>query len=168
MQTRDAETVRISLDSSADGFIFWEDSSTTNISPAFFEKYTMPEIDQWGDMIHEKGKLLVHHACGHLKDLLPLMAKTKIDAIESISPPPTGNVTLQQAHAILPEHIALIGGLEPVRLLNSSVEDVCSDVKTLLRDLANRRFILANSDSCPPGVEYEKFTAVTKLVEQRK
>ncbi len=168
MQARDEETVRISLNSSADGFIFWEDSSTTNISPAIFEKYTMPEINQWGEMIHQKNKLLVHHACGHLKDLLPLMAQTKIDAIESISPPPTGNVTLQEAQAVLPEHIALIGGLEPVRLLNGSVEDVCGDAKELLRDLADRRFVLANSDSCPPGVEYEKFTAVTELVGQIK
>lgn len=168
MQARDEETVRISLNSSADGFIFWEDSSTTNISPAFFEKYTMPEIDRWGEMIHKSRKLLVHHACGHLKDLLSLMARTKIDAIESISPPPTGNVTLQEADAVLPEHIALIGGLEPVRLLNGTVEDVCNDAHELIRSLANRRFVLANSDSCPPHVEYKKFTAVTQLVKSQR
>ena len=124
----------------------------------------MPEINRWGEMIHKEGKLLVHHACGHLKALLPLMAKTEIDAIESISPPPTGNVTLQEAAAILPEHIALVGGLEPVRLLNGTVEDVCNDARTLLSDLSGRRYVLANSDSCPPHVEYEKFTAVTEIV----
>jgi len=164
MQARDEETVRNAINSSADGFIFWEDSSTTNISPAFFEKYTKPEIDRWGDMVHRNGKLLVHHACGHLKDLLPLMGQSSIDAIESISPPPTGNVTLQEAAAILPEHIALIGGLEPVRLLNGTVDDVRHDAEALLHDLAGRRFVLANSDSCPPGVAYEKFLAVTELV----
>ena len=166
MQTKDEETVRISVDSDADGFIFWEDSSTTNISPAFFEKYTKPEIDRWGDLVHENGKLLIHHACGHLKDLLPLMGQSNIDAIESISPPPTGNVTLQEAAAILPEHIALIGGLEPVRLLGGTVDNVRRDAEELLRDLSGRRFVLANSDSCPPGVAYEKFLAVTELVRQ--
>ncbi|MBQ1276545.1 MAG: (d)CMP kinase, partial [Flavobacteriales bacterium] len=120
MQARDEETVRISVNTAADGFIFWEDSSTTNISPAMFAKYTKPEIDRWGELVHGAGKLLVHHACGHLKDLLPLMARSNIDAIESISPPPTGNVTLQEAAAILPEHIALIGGLEPVRQMSHS------------------------------------------------
>ena len=165
MQARDEETVRLSIDSQADGFIFWEDSSTTNISPAYFEAYTAPEVNQWGRMIHEAGKLLVHHACGHIRDLLPLMAKTEIDAIESISPPPTGNVTLQEADRVLPEHIALIGGLEPVRLLNGSLEDVCEDARKLLHDLSGRRYVLANSDSCPPGVEYEKFLAITGLVE---
>lgn len=164
MQARDEETVRISVNSSADGFIFWEDSSTTNISPTFFEKYTMPEINRWGELIHAHEKLLVHHACGHLRDLIPLMARTQIDAIESISPPPTGNISLQDAAAMLPEHIALIGGLEPVRLLTGTTESVCDDARTLLKDLSGRRFVLGNSDSCPPNVEYEKFLAVTELV----
>lgn len=111
MAAKDEENVRLSLNSSAEGFIFWEDSSTTNISPSMFEKYTKPEIDRWGDLIHAEGKLLVHHACGLIRDLIPLMAKFNIDAIESISPPPTGNITVQQAASMLPEHIALIGGL---------------------------------------------------------
>lgn len=168
MRARDEETVRASLDSRADGFIFWEDSSTTNISPSYFERYAMPEINRWGRMIHGAGKLLVHHACGHLRELLPLMATTEIDAIESISPPPTGNVTLQEADAVLPERIALIGGLEPVRLLNGSLEAVCEDARALLRDLAGRRYVLANSDSCPPGVAYEKFLAITKVARMEQ
>ena len=94
-----------------------------------------------------------------------MMARTQIDAIESISPPPTGNITLQDAAAMLPEHIALIGGLEPVRLLTGTLEDVCNDARVLLKDLSGRRFILGNSDSCPPNVEYEKFLAVTDIVK---
>ena len=168
MWARDEETVRIAVDSPADGFIFWEDSSTTNISPAYFEAYTKPEVDNWGRLIHSAGKLLVHHACGHLRDLLPLMGRSEIDAIESISPPPTGNVTLQEADAVLPAHIALIGGLEPVRLLNCPLSEVCEDARTLLRDMKDRRYVLANSDSCPPGVEYEKFLAVTKIAREGK
>lgn len=167
MQARDDETVRNALNTSADGFIFWEDSSTTNVSPAIFRKYTMPEINRWGEQIHKAGKLLVHHACGHIRDLLPLMAQTKIDAVESITPPPTGNVTMQRTAELLPERIAMIGGLEPVRLLRESVETVCEDAEALLRDLKGRRLILANADSCPPGVAYEKFLAVSELVRRK-
>ena len=166
MQSRDEETVRISLDSEADGFIFWEDSSTTNISPAYFKSYTLPEVNAWGRMVHGAGKFLVHHACGHLRDLLPLMGGSEIDAIESISPPPTGNVTLQEADRVLPPHIALIGGLEPTRILGGTVEEVVADAAALLRDLRDRRYVLANSDSCPPGVEYEKFLAISELVRR--
>ena len=126
----------------------------------------MPEINAWGHLIHSAGKLLIHHACGHLRDLIPLMATTEIDAIESISPPPTGNITLREAASLLPQRIALIGGLEPVRLLTGTIEQVLEDARALLMDMKDRRYILANSDSCPPGVEYEKFLAVSKLVNQ--
>lgn len=166
MQQRDEESVRLSLNSSADGFIFWEDSSTGNISPSMFRAYTAPEINRWGRLIHREGKLLVHHACGLLKSLIPLMANTDIDAIESITPPPTGNISLEDAAALLPEHIALVGGLDPVRLLNCTVEEICEDARTLLQQMQGRRFILANADSCPPGVAYEKFLALGELVKQ--
>lgn len=166
MQQRDEESVRLSLNSSAEGFIFWEDSSTGNISPSMFEAYTAPEINRWGGLIHAQGKLLVHHACGLLKSLIPLMAKTDIDAIESITPPPTGNISLQDAAELLPARIALIGGIDPVRLLNGTREELCDDARELLRQMEGRRFILANADSCPPGVAYEKFLALGALVKE--
>jgi hypothetical protein len=165
MCERDRETVAASLDSSAEVMLFWEDSSTTNISPAFFEDYTAPEIAEWGAMLHREGRLLMHHACGHLKALLPLIANTPIDALESVSPPPTGNVELWDAAAALPSRIALVGGLEPVALLNGTLPELEARVKTLLHAMRGRRFVLANSDSCPPGVAYEKFTLVSRLVK---
>ena len=167
MRERDDETVTIGLNTPADGFIFWEDSSTTNISPDYFRRYTMPEINRWGDRLHAQGRFLVHHACGHLKDLLPLMKDMSIDAVESITPPPTGNVTAAEAAKVLPERIALIGGLDPVRLLSGSMEEVEKDAAALLDAMAGRRFVLANADSCPPGVEYEKFLLLSRMAKER-
>lgn len=165
MYEKDLETVKISCKSSAEGFIFWEDSSTTNISPDMFSKYTAPEINQWGKVIHEHDKLLVHHACGHLKDLLPLMAKTEIDIIESISPPPTGNIEIRDAIKLLPEHIGIIGGIEPTFIENCSLDMLEKKVHDLIGTMRGKRFVLANSDSCPPGVSYEKFTLVSDIVK---
>lgn len=166
MALRDRETVEVSLDSQAEGFIFYEDSSTTNLSPETFARYALPQINEWGKMIHAAGKLLVHHACGHLRDLLPLMAESEVDAIESISPPPTGNIEIRDALARLPEHIALIGGIEPTVLLNSSLEEFEPYVLNLLAATKDRRFVLANSDSCPPFVAQEKFQMVSRLVRR--
>ena len=166
IQEKDMETVRIAVKSSAEGFIFWEDSSTTNISPEIFSKYTAPEINQWGKALHRANKLLIHHACGHLKDLLPLMAKTEIDMVESISPPPTGNIEIEEAVKLLPDRIGIIGGIEPTFIENCSLEMLEKRVKELLGVMEGKRFILANSDSCPPGVTYEKFLLVSDLVKK--
>jgi uroporphyrinogen-III decarboxylase len=164
MQAKDRETVKITLNSSAEIINFFEDSSTTNISPAMFEKYTLPQINEWADMLHSAGKLLMHHACGHLKDLMPLIASSKIDILESVSPPPTGNIEIAEALAALPQRIALIGGIEPTFFENSTHGELEEYVQTLLETAKGRRFVLANSDSCPPGVTYDKFLTVTKTV----
>lgn len=164
MQEKDFETIKIAAGTSAEGFIFYEDSSTTNISPAMFAEYTAPEIAQWGDYLHKSGKLLAHHACGHIKDLLPLMAELPIDLIESISPPPTGNISIADALPKIPDRIGLIGGIEPTVLLNSSLEELERYVTDLLTVTRGHRFILANSDSCPPDVSYDKFLMISRLV----
>lgn len=163
MRRRALETVEISLEAPAEAYIFWEDSSTTNISPDFFHKYTAPEISRWAEKIHVAGKLLVHHACGHLKALLPEIALTGVDVIESISPPPTGNVELWDAAKELPEQIALIGGIEPTMLLGLDLFHLESYVADLIEKMKGKRFVLANSDSCPPGVDVEKFRLISRL-----
>ena len=168
MRAKDMETVRASVKSSAEGFIFWEDSSTTNISPSMFAKYTAPEIKEWGKLIHENGKLLIHHACGHLKDIIPLMCENEIDMIESISPPPTGNIDIADASKLMPENVGLIGGIEPTFFVNCTLSELEERTLHLLDTMKGKRFVLANSDSCPPNVEYEKFLLVSEIVKRGK
>jgi len=163
MQYASDKTIPLCASSEAESFIFWEDSSTNNISPDMFRRYSAPEIARWANHLHSAGKLLIHHACGSLKDLLVPMAETGIDAIESISPPPTGNIDIAQAFDKLPEHVALIGGIEPVFYQNCTGEELDQRVRHLLEISKERRFILANSDSCPPGVAEWKFRFVTDL-----
>jgi len=160
------KTAEISVESDAEVFIFFEDSSTTNISPAMFEKYTMPEIDTWGRIIHGADKLLLHHACGHVKGLLPHMSQLPLDGIESMSPPPTGNISYAEARPQLPGNIALIGGIEPTIFEKCTMEELEQNVYQLLHDMKGTRFVLANSDSCPPGVSMEKWKAIAGWVKK--
>lgn len=145
-------------------FLFWEDSSTTNISPELFDRYTAPEITEWAQLLHREGKLLMHHACGHIRDLLSNMCRTGIDCIESISPPPTGNVELWEAQRLTGGSVSLIGGIEPTVFSGSTKEELTDYVRQLLSRMNPRGFLLANSDSCPPDVALEKFTLVSSLV----
>lgn len=166
MNEKDIKTVEISAKSSAESLLFYEDSSTTNISPAFFKKYTLPTINRWGKLLHENNKLLIHHACGHIRDLLPLMNESEIDMIESISPPPTGNIDIPEAFSLLSPKKGLIGGIEPTFFLNCTLEELENRVNFLLKHSKNRKFILANSDSCPSAVSYEKFIFISQLLKR--
>jgi uroporphyrinogen-III decarboxylase len=159
----------IAVESNAEAFIFWEDSSTLNVSPSQFEKYIKDEINYWGKKVHENGKYLIHHACGSLKGFMPILKDMNIDMIESISPPPTGDIELWNAYEILKTSeknkppVGLAGGIEPVMLLTLSEDELYVYTKNLIEAMKSagcKRFILANSDSCPVGVSESKFKLV--------
>jgi uroporphyrinogen-III decarboxylase len=168
MSARAEEAVRIAADSPAEAFITWEDSSTTNVSPALFRRYIFPEMKRWAGIVHGAGKLLVHHACGHLKALLPIMAEEGVDAVESLSPPPTGNIEIWDAQAILGQRTRLVGGIEPVHFLDLDLAGLRAYVEDLMARMDHRGWILANSDSCPPGVTEAKFRLVTEIVRAHR
>jgi uroporphyrinogen-III decarboxylase len=164
MSAKAEEAVRISAASPGQTFITWEDSSTTNVSPALFRRYIYPDMKRWAEIVHDAGKLLLHHACGHVRALLPIMAEEGVDAIESLSPPPTGNIEMWDAQAALNGAAGLIGGIEPVMFLTLEMDALRAYVENLLTRMDHRYYILANSDSCPPGVTVEKFRMVTEMV----
>jgi len=61
----------------------------------------------------------------------------------------------------------LIGGIEPTVFLNSTLDELEAYVYELINNMKGSRFVLANSDSCPPGVSIEKFRLVTDIVRSK-
>ena len=159
------QAVRICADSEAEVFISWEDSSTTNYSPYQYEQYILPQINQWCRVLHGHQKYYIQHACGHLAALAPAFRRSKIDCLESVSPPPTGNIGLEELCSRIEKDITYIGGIEPVFFLNASLEELEMEALRLMKCMEGRRFILANSDSCPPGIGLDKFRAVGRLMD---
>ncbi|MGE5614442.1 MAG: uroporphyrinogen decarboxylase family protein [Bacillota bacterium] len=166
MQRTSMEAAHISANSPAEAFLSWEDTSTTIISPAWYEHYILPEINGWCDIVHSTGKLYVQHACGHLRGLVPLFASSKIDAIESVSDPPTSDIPFCEFFDLMPERIAVIGGIEPTFFLLSNNEELEERVCYLCERFKGKRFILANADSCPPGVDIDKFGLISRCLHR--
>lgn len=150
--------------SDAEAFLSWEDTSTTNISPSFYEQYILPELNEWSDILHQRDKLYMQHACGHLKNLVSQIGNSRVDGIESITPPPVGNLDLQDARKRMKSGQFLIGGIDAVRFLNSSQDTLRRYVLDLIEKMDGTPFVLANSDACPPGVAHGKFRMISELV----
>lgn len=149
-------------------YLTWEDSSTQNYSPRQYERYIGSEIAQWCTMLKASDMAYIQHACGHLRHLLPLMKNSGIAGVESLSPPPTGDLALRDAREVLGSDVALIGGIEPTHFLSLSLEALGPYVEQVIEDARGGPFILANSDSCPPGVSIEKFRLIADIARQHK
>jgi uroporphyrinogen-III decarboxylase len=92
------------------------------------------------------------------------MATENVDAIESVTPPPTGNVEIWDVQKALGKDKCIIGGIEPIQFLDLSLDEFRNYVEDTLSRMNPRGFIFGNSDSCPPGVSVEKFKAVTEII----
>lgn len=168
MVENDLKAAKMSLESEYDYFITWEDSSTQNYSPDQYDEFIGSEIGQWCDMLKKAGKYYIQHACGHVAALTERMRDHGVFAIESISPPPTGNLTIRDAREMIGDSMGIIGGIEPTTFLNLSESELGPYVEEVIDEAQGGPFVLANSDSCPPGVTLEKFKLVADVARSAK
>lgn len=165
MVARDIEAVKLTVQSPHyTHFITWEDSSTQNYSPAQYDAYIGTEIGEWCALLAASGKRYMQHACGHVTALVGRMREQGVYAVESLSPPPTGNMTVREARQVVGSSMGIIGGIEPTHFLNLTVDELKPYVASVIAEAAGGPFVLANSDSCPPGVSIEKFELVAEMV----
>ncbi len=158
---------RVAAGSPAEVGIVPENSGTLLVSPSQFARYCAPILAEMAHMFHENGKLLLLHACGHLHDLLPLIAGTGLDGVESLTPPPTGNVDLGYARQVLGPHKTIIGGLDPVWFAQATPQEVEIRVTEIAAEVApGRHFMLMPSDSTPAGTPLANFLAVQRAIDR--
>jgi hypothetical protein len=146
----------------------WEDSSTQNYAPSQYTRYIASEIEQWCTLLDKNGMHYIQHACGHLRHLLGPMKASGAAGVESISPPPTGNISIREAREIVGNDFAIIGGIEPTHFLTLPLKKLEPYVEQTIDELRGGPFILANSDSCPPGVTVEKFALVAEIARRAR
>jgi hypothetical protein len=163
MVANDLAAVRLAAQAPYEYFITWEDSSTQNYSPAQYDAYIGPEIGQWCATLRAHDKRYIQHACGHVRDLVGRMRSHGVYGIESVSSPPTGNIGLRETRAVVGDRVAIVGGIEPTAFLRLSLAELGPYVERVIADGSGGPFVLANSDSCPPGVTVEKFRRVADV-----
>lgn len=84
-----------------DAFFAMDDTSTTLISPAMFERHNLELTNRRADLCRGNGRLYLHHSCGLVRDLLPVYRRTGMNGVDALAIPPLGNVTLGQAREII-------------------------------------------------------------------
>lgn len=147
-------------------FISYEDTSTTVMSPAWYNRYCKKYIDAYADMMHKGNKIFITHMCGKLKGMIDEIKEGKMDGIDSVCPPTTGDLWSHEALAAMPDKI-IIGGIEPPALKRMSVEETKAYVRKVITDCTSlKRFILSTGDATSFGTPIQNLKAVTEVVEE--
>ena len=94
-----------------DAYMGMDDTSTTLISPAMFERYNVALTSARADLCRRRNRLYLHHSCGLIRDLLPVYAKTSMSGVDAFTTPPVGNVGIVEGRSLLGPGYAIRTGL---------------------------------------------------------
>jgi hypothetical protein len=166
MQGKNEELYRIAAASPSPFAVACENTSTRMISPAIFERYSVLHLASFADIMHARGKTAIAHMCGHIRDLLPLIARTRIDGINYVTPPPLGDTPWAEVFEVLGDDFIVDAAITPgLWMAPGTLEEVRRNVEAVVTDdLLDRNVMLTAGADGLPGIPIERFTAVTEAL----
>ena len=116
-------------------------------------------------VLQENASLIEQRLGGRIR--LQRIADIDLERERGVQVPP--EILTSEAEAVLSDPeiaicVELVGGIEPVHLLNLDLPELYAYLMDMLERLQPGHYVLANSDSCPPGVTVDKFQLVTQIV----
>jgi hypothetical protein len=138
------------------------DDSITH--PRFFEKYILPPLRNYADVLHGKGKYLMTHTDGENRRLMPLYLRAGFDIADSVCPAPMTRMTLDEIRVALGDRITIWGGIPSVLLCPDSADE--AQFRHSIDDLFERyseqsRLVLGVSDMVTADVSWDRLAYIT-------
>lgn len=169
MHAKNLEACGIIAESPAEVVIIYENTSTSYMSPYMYPRYILRHLNDYADLFHEAGKIVLIHMCGKLKDVAEEIGQGRYDGICDIAPPPTGDLDLAEAKRMWGDHLVATGGIDATAFASLSPERMKEHVWEILERIAPYRgVILGSGDAVPFGTPLETLRSVTKTVREFK
>lgn len=141
------------------------DDSITH--PRFFEKYILPPLRDYADVLHARGKYLMTHTDGENRRLTPLYLRAGFDIADSVCPAPMTRMTVAEIRAAFADRITIWGGVPSVLLCRDSAGDL--QFRAWIDDLIasygrQSRFVLGVSDMVTADCEWSRLEYITERI----
>lgn len=132
------------------------------VNPGLFQQYFMPVYDEQAKVLREQGKLMAVHMDGRIGVLKDLIAKTSIEIIEALHPPPMGDLPIGEALALWPDKAIWVGFPGSVYALGPEITRDCA--LGLLRELGQGERVVIEM-STENLVSNENLLMLTSVLE---
>ncbi len=159
---KNMEICQVAADSPAQYFISVENTSTTMLSEGMIRDYVFPFLNDYATILHKKGKKYIHHACGKLKSVLHLFAESKVDGIDSLTPPTIGDTEAWEAFEAIGDRI-IIGGLP--QDINLDERELRRQVVRLLERTERFKGLIVSGGNSP-GAPIERYRCVGDILRE--
>jgi len=139
------------------------------ISPGQYRDFVLPFEKAVVSGIKARFDIPVYtHTCGRIGDRLELMAESGTDGIDTMDPPPLGDVVLAEAKARVGARLFLKGNIDPVNVMLDGDPAVVREAarRCLEAAMAGGGYILSTACSVPPRTPPENIAAVWETAEE--
>ena len=130
-------------------------------SPEQWKEIVLPHIRQNVELTHEFGAIYHYYDDGKMDKTLEHLADAGVDVVDTLTPPPLGDVDLRSAKSRVGDRVCLKGNVEVVTvILQGQPEDIRRAVQEAIEIGApGGGFIMASSDSIRPETPWENVKA---------
>jgi uroporphyrinogen decarboxylase len=131
------------------------------VGPKFYESYVLGYEKRLIDAIHDLGALVIFHNCGDAAKIMHLYNEMGMDCWGYLTPPPFGDVDLDEALRVIRPDMALRGNIDQVDfMIKAAPEQVRGRVREVLLKVKPRgNWILSTTDFFFDGTPYENIMA---------
>ncbi len=135
--------------------------ATSAVGPRFYARYVLDYENRLLREIHALGALVIFHNCGDAGKIMHLYNELDIDCWGYLTPPPYGDVDLDEALRVIRPDLALRGNVDQVEfLVKASPAEVRERVRSpLLKVKPRGRWILSTTDFMFDGTPYANIEA---------
>lgn len=126
--------------------------------PTYVTEYSASFYQKASAICHAHEAKFFIHACGNQKENLPLIASYGVDGLEGVAFPPFGNVDLDEAMRLTPDHFIITGGISAIETRDlKSKKEVFVYVKNLFERMKpyENRFMFSASCNTPIDTKWE-------------
>lgn len=168
MQDHQRQRYAIAAQWDFDVYYQGENTSTTMISPEFYERYSLPQIRDLVEAAHRRGRRAIVHMCGLLKGLLPLIRRTGMDGIHSLTSPPVGDVPFDDIYERFPADFSILGRMNTNHWLGKTKESILSELRRLFpaRLFAEHPFMIWLTLDSVPDIPKSNFDALLEALRE--
>jgi len=140
----------------------WENLTIETMGPIRYRNYLIPFYQRMFECIKRTDKKLIVHYDGKLKAIAHDIRQLSFDGIDSLTPPPEGDMTIAESRAIWPHKFLW---LHPcLGWFTGSKNELITNIKQMINDAGTKRFCLLISEEVPHNWEHT-IPTVLKVLE---
>jgi len=165
------QLIKILADSPCDAILWSANVDDMITYPALYEEHFLPWCLKAADSLGPKGILLVTHTDGENRGLMDLIANSRMDIADAVTPYPMTKVKIDEYYDrwCRSDKLTIHGGIPEIFLLKESTttDDLQDYLDNLFKVITpGKRFIASIGDTTPAGAHFDRLLLIAERFQK--